>query len=158
VQCQFSNEHELIYRNGQTYQHGHDEHHIYWSTIDNRKQEQPMAEEPNPYSNTTRWVADPSEPNGGRYVRMTWKERYEQEKALRRESDKFRQILADLDRNENGRHEGDADVGTKGGVSLGNPMLQTGEVLGYDIGGRVYVMPDRANRHKADAWGPFDPE
>jgi hypothetical protein len=66
---------------------------------------------------------------------------------------RFRRMVSDLDRNEHGRHEGDADVGDPTGVSQGNPRLHTGDVLGYDIGGRPYVMPERGKRHDAQAWG-----
>jgi hypothetical protein len=65
---------------------------------------------------------------------------------------KFGTMVRDLDRNENGRHEGDADVGDPSGVSRGNPRLRTGGVLGYTIGGRPYVMPERGRRHDPDAW------
>jgi hypothetical protein len=65
-------------------------------------------------------------------------------------------MIIDLDRNENGRHEGDADVGDPTGVSQGNPRLRTGDVLGYDLGGRPYVMPARGRRHDPTAWVPDD--
>jgi hypothetical protein len=65
-------------------------------------------------------------------------------------------MIIDLDRNENGRHEGDADVGDPTGVSQGNPRLRTCVVLGYDMGGRPYVMPARGRRHDPTAWVPDD--
>ena len=45
------------------------------------------------------------------------------------------------------------DVGDPTGVSQGNPRLHAGDVLGYDIGGRPYVMPERGKRHDPAAWG-----
>jgi hypothetical protein len=68
----------------------------------------------------------------------------------------FQRMVNDLDRNENGRHEGDVDCGDPTGVSQGNPRLHTGDILGYDIGGRPYVMPPRGQRHDPDAWGPAE--
>lgn len=63
---------------------------------------------------------------------------------------KFATMVADLDRNEHGRHEGDIDGSAP---SQGNPRLQTGDVLGYSLGGAWrYVMPERGKRHDPDAW------
>lgn len=112
-------------------------------------------DDPSPWSNVTNWVADDSD-RGGHHERLTWKELYEQEKERRIRAEQFQKILMDLDRNEHGRHEGDADVGDPTGVSQGNPWIRTYEAIGYDIGGRVYRMPDRANRHNPAAWGPFN--
>lgn len=114
--------------------------------------------EPSPWSNITQWVADPSEPRGGRHQRLSWKQVAEDREKEIRELRKFRQILFDLDRNENGRHEGDGDVGDLSGISMGNPRLSVGDVLGYDISGRRYIIPGRADRHDPDAWGPFREE
>jgi hypothetical protein len=70
-------------------------------------------------------------------------------------------LLTDLDRCPHGRHEGDVcagyqpgrpSSGCQGGLSLGNPHVQTGQVIGYNLGGRPYAMPDRGERHDATAW------
>lgn len=104
------------------------------------------------YSDQSKWISDPGDPDGGYFLQMTWKEVAEdrQEEILRLQE--FQKIVVDLDRNENGRHEGDYDVGDPTGVSQGNPKLKTGDILGYDISGRPYVMPERAKRHNPTAW------
>jgi len=89
---------------------------------------------------------------GGGVAFWTWKEvaaRQEEELARLRD---FRRIVSDLDRNPNGRHEGDADVGAQGGVSQGNPRFVTGDVVGYQLGGRPIIMPPRGRRHDPAAW------
>jgi hypothetical protein len=60
-------------------------------------------------------------------------------------------VLADLDRCAHGRHEGDV-CGDCGGPSKGNDHLPRGTVIGYDIGGRPVVMPDREHKHDPQAW------
>jgi hypothetical protein len=152
VQCECTEGHEVIRKNGSTYDHAAPTQRTYWST------QQHQQQEPSPWSNVTNWVADPDAPNGGRHVRMAWKELYEQEKERRIRAEQFERILMDLDRNPHGRHEGDYDVNEYEGVSRGNPHIRLNQILGYDIGGRVYRMPARANRHKPEAWGPFHPE
>lgn len=102
-------------------------------------------------SGQSEWV--PTE-DGGRFRPLTWREvadRAETEAAMGR---RWRRLLMDLDRNEHGRHEGDADVGDPSGVSQGNPHLRPGEVIGYTIGGdrAPIVMPARADRHRPEAW------
>ena len=90
----------------------------------------------------------------GEWRRQTWRqlaeERAEEIARLR----KFERMVLDIDRNANGRHEGDADVGDRDGVSQGNPLpLTTGSTLGYGLGGgHRYVMPERGKRHDPDAW------
>jgi hypothetical protein len=83
-------------------------------------------------------------------VRQTW-----QQVAIDRE-ERLRQLeacatmLADLDRNRNGRHEGDVDSGA---VSLGNPHLSTGQTIGYSLHGRfAYVVPEPRLRGDVEAW------
>ncbi len=67
-------------------------------------------------------------------------------------------VLADLDRCVHGRHEGDV-CGDCGGPSKGNHHLRPGTVIGYDIGGKTIVMPDREYRHDPEAWRTgADPE
>lgn len=87
---------------------------------------------------------------------FTWREVAETQEEELRLLRAFRSVLLDLDRNENGRHEGDADVGDPSGVSQGNPHLRPGAVIGYTIGGqqRPIVMPARADRHRPEAWTP----
>lgn len=76
-------------------------------------------------------------------------------------------FLADLDRCPHGRHEGDTcsgwqpggddyHRGCRGGWSLGNPYLKTGQVAGYGLGAKPYVMPPRGERHKLSAWTDHD--
>ncbi|MBO2461152.1 hypothetical protein [Actinomadura violacea] len=72
------------------------------------------------------------------------------------------QIVADLDRCPHGRHEGDTCIGwtgpgtyqggCEGGISLGNPHLQTGDHLGYAYSATPYLMPERDRRNDPEAW------
>jgi hypothetical protein len=63
-------------------------------------------------------------------------------------------LLADLDRCQHGRHEGDAcgpaDACT--GTSAGNPHLRPGQVIGYGLRGDQIVMPDRDHKSDPSAW------
>lgn len=81
-------------------------------------------------------------------------------------------IVADLDRCEHGRHEGD-NCYECGGPSKGNPLLagasnvlrfgDDGEAsssfqtvarqVGFDISGRPIVVPARDEMHDPEAWG-----
>lgn len=61
-------------------------------------------------------------------------------------------ILADLDRCQHGRHQGDDCGGTCGYRSKGNPHLPTGTVIGYGLRGDQIVMPDRDHKHDPAAW------
>lgn len=61
-------------------------------------------------------------------------------------------LLSDLDRSPHGRHEGDVEGQTPGGVSLGNPNHPTGSVLGYGMDGKPIVMPPVGQRTQPDAW------
>ena len=106
------------------------------------------------YSDSLRLVRDegdaPDAP--GRWIPYTWREVAEQLGEQVAKLIAFKRMVIDLDRNHNGRHEGDADVGDPSGVSHGG-RLHTGDLLGYGIGGRVrYVMPERARRHDPHAW------
>ncbi|MFJ2399818.1 hypothetical protein ACIOUE_00840 [Streptomyces xanthochromogenes] len=60
-------------------------------------------------------------------------------------------LVADLDRCEHGRHEGD-DCGSCEGRSHGNPHLRPGAVIGYGLRGNRIVMPDRDHKHDPAAW------
>jgi hypothetical protein len=85
---------------------------------------------------------------GGR--RLTWRELAERREEEIRRLSTFAVMFSDLDRNERGRHESDADGF---GVSEGNPHIRPGETFGYSIHGtRVYRMPPREQRHDPGAW------
>lgn len=60
-------------------------------------------------------------------------------------------LVADLDRCQHGRHEGD-DCGDCGGRSAGNPHIAPNGVIGYDHHGRYIVQPDREHKHDPAAW------
>jgi hypothetical protein len=63
-------------------------------------------------------------------------------------------LVADLDRCQHGRHQGDAcgpaDACT--GTSAGNPHLRPGQIIGYGLRGDHIVMPDREHKHDPAAW------
>jgi hypothetical protein len=63
-------------------------------------------------------------------------------------------LVADLDRCQHGRHQGDpcgpADACM--GTSAGNPHLRPGAVIGYGLRGDRIVMPDREHKHDPAAW------
>ena len=63
-------------------------------------------------------------------------------------------LVADLDRCQHGRHQGDpcgpADACT--GTSAGNPHLRPGAVIGYGLRGDQIVVPDRDSKHDPAAW------
>lgn len=61
-------------------------------------------------------------------------------------------LVADLDRCEHGRHQGDDCGGSCGYRSKGNPHLPTGALLGYGLRGDRIVMPSRENKHDPAAW------
>lgn len=106
--------------------------------------DQPTELDPAVYSNVSTW-------RDGGMVRQTWRELAEEREAEIQRLRKFERMVSDLDRNENGRHEGDADVGAPGGVSQGN--FTTGQLIGYGLGGSIrYVMPERGKRSDPDAW------
>jgi len=61
-------------------------------------------------------------------------------------------VLADLDRCQHGRHEGDDCGDTCGFRSKGNPHIRTGDVIGYGLRGEQIVMPSRDDKHDPKAW------
>lgn len=76
---------------------------------------------------------------------------------------KWKTIVNDLDRCPHGRHEGDTcagwrgpgryDGGCRGGVSLGNPAMETGQIIGTALSGQhFYAQPARKDRHRPEAW------
>ena len=106
---------------------------------------------PADHSTTGNWITDDT-PAGGHMQWLTWEElAHQQEKELARLR-LFQALILDLDRNPNGRHEGDADVGDPTGISQGNPKFRTGEEIGYGLGGQPIVMPPRDKRHDPTAW------
>ncbi|MFF3928601.1 hypothetical protein [Streptomyces hirsutus] len=60
-------------------------------------------------------------------------------------------VLADLDRCEHGRHEGDP-CGSCGGTSHGNPRIGPDRVIGYGHYGSPIVLPARDHKHEPAAW------
>lgn len=60
-------------------------------------------------------------------------------------------LVADLDRCQHGRHDGDK-CGSCGGPSRGNPHLRPGTVIGYGLRGEPIVMPHRDDRHDPASW------
>lgn len=66
-------------------------------------------------------------------------------------AERFMLILLDLDRCEHGRHEGDACIGC-GGPSVGNNLINPGEVIGFGRDGTLIVMPGRDAKFDPDAW------
>jgi hypothetical protein len=98
-------------------------------------------------------------PGGGVHY-LTWRQLAEQQEEELRSLRRWRSLMLDLDRNRNGRHQGDADVGDPSGVSQGNPHLPTGAVIGYTIAGeRVPIVhPPREDRHRPEAWLASAPE
>ncbi|RBO72825.1 hypothetical protein [Microbacterium sp. H6] len=87
-------------------------------------------------------------------VQQSWKQLYEREHEQHLALQGYRRMLSDLDRNASGRHEGDYDSHAtgNGGISAGNPHLTTGQIIGYDIGGREYVVPEPRDRGTLSAW------
>ncbi len=64
----------------------------------------------------------------------------------------FATLVSDLDRNFEGRHEGDASSGDVDGVSQGNPSLQVGAHIGHTMSGDKIIVPTRQDRHDPKAW------
>lgn len=60
-------------------------------------------------------------------------------------------VLADLDRCQHGRHEGDVCNGC-GGPSKGNPRMGVNRTLGYDLSGRPYRVPAFGSTQTPEAW------
>ena len=87
-------------------------------------------------------------------VRQTWEQMYEREHEAHLALQGYRTMLSDMDRNASGRHEGDYDsyATGNGGISAGNPHLTTGQIIGYDIGGREYIVPEPRDRGTLSAW------
>lgn len=65
---------------------------------------------------------------------------------------KWALMVSDLDRCEHGRHEGDTCFDCTGDVSVGNTLLPPGTVIGHDISGRPYTVPERRKRHDPEEW------
>lgn len=76
--------------------------------------------------------------------RLTWRELHAEAEERYRRASAMAQIVYDLDRCQHGRHRGDICSGTSGcnGPSKGNPVHAPGSIIGFDIGGRPYTMPE----------------
>jgi hypothetical protein len=61
-------------------------------------------------------------------------------------------LLNDLSRSPHGRHEGDVESQSPTGRSEGNPLLTTGQQIGYTINGRPLVVPEPSKRGDPEAW------
>lgn len=63
-------------------------------------------------------------------------------------------LVADLDRCQHGRHQGDpcGPADDCQGTSSGNPHLRPGAVIGYGLRGDPIRMPDRDGKHDPAAW------
>lgn len=61
-------------------------------------------------------------------------------------------LIADFDRCEHGRHEGDDCGTTCGSRSKGNPHMRPGWVIGYSLRRGKIVMPSREDKHDPAAW------
>lgn len=82
--------------------------------------------------------------------RLTWREAAIDREARLLALEPVLTMLADLDRNRNGRHEDDPDDGQ---LSLGNPHLATGQIIGYSLHGTyVYAVPPARRRADPAAW------
>jgi hypothetical protein len=65
-------------------------------------------------------------------------------------------VLADLDRCEHGRHQGDQCFSCPDGLSPGNPHLRPGQTIGYGLDGVPIVVPTRARKYNAANWYQAD--
>lgn len=92
---------------------------------------------------------------GGGHQRLTWRELAEHNDVNYKRAEKWHALVADLDRCKHGRHSSD-ECSMCGGMSEGNPHLQPGAILGFDISGRVYVVPAKEDRYDIEAWGPHE--
>jgi hypothetical protein len=105
--------------------------------------------------------ADSGEAFSGMIVngnRLSWRELVAHEREEKYRLQAAARLLSDLDRSPHGRHEGDAEGQDPTGESQGNPCLTTGQIIGYDIGGRPYVVPEPRERGVIAAWRPTTPE
>lgn len=65
---------------------------------------------------------------------------------------KWAALVADLDRCQHGRHEGDPCVGCDGGKSTGNPHMEPGQTIGYSADGTAIMVPEQSVKHHPVAW------
>lgn len=82
---------------------------------------------------------------------QTWEQLYEREKAAREALEAYRSLVNDLSRCPHGRHLRDVCSGC-GGPSKGNPHAIPGSVIGYNINGRPWVVPPKAQFAKIEDW------
>lgn len=92
--------------------------------------------------------------------RLTWAEAAEYLDEQRRRLQDFVTVLADLDRCEHGRHEGDP-CSECGGPSKGNPIMSSSPArsitlvarqIGFGIDGSPVVIPQGRAQSDADSW------
>jgi hypothetical protein len=83
-------------------------------------------------------------------VRQTWQQVAIDREAKLLAAEPLLTMVADLSRNEHGRHEGDVDGDAP---SQGNPVLRPGMLIGFSIHGtHAYVVPERGRLHDPAAW------
>ncbi|MGW0795967.1 hypothetical protein [Streptomyces sp. NPDC002692] len=61
-------------------------------------------------------------------------------------------VMADIDRCQHGRHTADPCGDCPGGKSAGNPLLWTGQHIGYGMNREPLYVPLTADRYKPEAW------
>lgn len=83
--------------------------------------------------------------------RQTWQQLYEREQQRAARLEAYRRLVIDLSRCEHGRHIGDICSQCEG-PSKGNPHAIPGSVIGYDISGRPYIVPAKAQFASIEDW------
>lgn len=83
--------------------------------------------------------------------RLTWREHADYLTDRLRTAEGLAGVLADLDRCEHGRHEGDV-CSSCGGPSHGNPLIPPGGSIGFDLSARPIKPPARELRGDPEAW------
>lgn len=85
--------------------------------------------------------------------RLTWQQVCEE---LSEENRRLRErdvILSDLDRCEHGRHKKDnCSMCDANGGNKGNPRLSSSRIIGFDIGGKPYKVPETGTHEPAEKW------
>ena len=83
--------------------------------------------------------------------RQTWEQLFNRERERNQQLEAYRRLVSDLSRCQHGRHIGDV-CSACGGPSKGNSHAVPGTVIGYDIGGRPYIVPAKAQFARIDEW------
>jgi acyl-CoA synthetase (AMP-forming)/AMP-acid ligase II len=104
-----------------------------------------VDEEPDEFTETDVWSRQSI--NG---ERQTWRQLYERAEAERQALQHRSVILSDLNRCEHGRHAGDV-CSNCNGPSHGNPRLSDDRIVGFDISGNGWRVPDHTSS-PAEAW------